>query len=449
MINIQRGLDVPISGAPDQRISNTPPVRQVALLTADYPGIRPSLSVEVGAKVAQGQCLFTDRNNPGVNFVSPAGGEVSRIVRGARRALLAVVVDVEEDESCITFPALSASEIAAQSVEDIRERLLLSGAWTALRTRPFSKVPLADSTPDAIFITAIDTHPLAADPRVAIQGQEDAFRLGVALLTRLAPVHLCQGEGKAWPGSDLPHVTTTTFTGVHPAGLPGTHIHFLRPASLKHQVWHVAYQDVAAIGTLFASGIFPVERVISLAGPVVNQPRLLSSRLGVQLLELTRGELNTEQGQENRVISGSILGGRTAAGETAFLGRYHNQVSCLTEGREREMLHYFRLGFNKHSVMNIFVSKLLGKKEFPLTTSTNGSQRAIVPVGNYEAVMPLDILPTQLLRALVVGDTEMAQKLGCLELDEEDLALCSYVCAGKYEYGPILRDNLSRIEKEG
>ncbi|NQD79544.1 NADH:ubiquinone reductase (Na(+)-transporting) subunit A, partial [Pseudomonas sp. CrR14] len=167
---------------------------------------------------------------------------------------------------------------------------------------------------------------------------------------------------------------------------------------------------------------------------------------GANLQELTAGEL---QPGDNRVVSGSLLGGRTAHGAVAYLGRYHQQVSCLAEGREREIMHYLRAGVNKHSIMNIFVSKLNAAKRLALSTSTNGSPRAMVPVGNYEEVMPLDILATHLLRYLIVGDTEMAQKLGCLELDEEDLALCTYVCAGKYEYGPILRDNLARIEKEG
>mgnify|MGYP002714658848 FL=1 len=200
------------------------------------------------------------------------------------------------------------------------------------------------------------------------------------------------------------------------------------------------------MGKLFTTGQLFVERVVALGGPVVEQPRLLRTRLGANLEELTAGELKPGF---NRVISGSVFGGRTAQGAFAFLGRYHNQVSCLSEGNEREMMHYLRAGVNKHSVLNIFVSKVLGGKKLAMDTSTNGSPRAMVPVGNYEAVMPLDILPTQLLRYLIVGDTEMAQKLGCLELDEEDLALCTYVCAGKYEYGPILRDNLTRIEKEG
>jgi NADH:ubiquinone oxidoreductase, Na(+)-translocating, A subunit len=248
------------------------------------------------------------------------------------------------------------------------------------------------------------------------------------------------------PGEDLPGVTTESFEGPHPAGLPGTHIHFLQPVGIERTVWHIGYQDVIAIGKLFASGRLWTERIVALGGPVVKNPRLLRTRLGANLLELTAGAL---EGDDNRIVSGSLFGGRTAQGPYAFLGRYHLQVSCLREGREREMMHYMRLGANKHSVSKSFLSCLLGRRPLALTTTTNGSPRAMLPIGNFEAVMPLDILPTQLLRYLIIGDTEMAQKLGCLELDEEDLALCTYTCSGKYEYGPILRDILTRIEKEG
>ena len=220
----------------------------------------------------------------------------------------------------------------------------------------------------------------------------------------------------------------------------------LDPVSIGKTVWQINYQDVIAIGHLFTDGKLWTERVVALGGPMVERPRLLKTRLGANLDELTAGEL---QPGNNRVISGSVFGGRIALGPVAYLGRYHQQISVLAEGDDREMIHYLRPGVNKHSVLNIFVSKLKANKQFDFTTTTNGSPRAMVPLGNYEMVMPLDILPTQLLRYLIVGDTDMAQKLGCLELDEEDLALCSYVCAGKYEYGPILRDNLTLIEKEG
>ncbi len=303
-----------------------------------------------------------------------------------------------------------------------------------------------DAVPSSIFVTAIDTHPLAADPALIIGERPAEFEAGLKVLGVLGKVFVCKAEGASLPGESLARMRTEAFAGPHPAGLAGTHIHFLDPVSASKSVWNVGYQDVIAIGALFTTGRLSVERVVSLAGPVVENPRLVRTRLGASLDELTAGELNPGA---NRVVSGSVLGGRTAHGAFAFLGRYHVQVSCLREGKEREMLHYLRLGRTKHSVLNIFISKLNAGRKYPLSTTTNGSPRAMVPVGNYEEVMPLDILPTQLLRSLIIGDTEMAQKLGCLELDEEDLALCTYVCAGKYEYGPILRDNLTRIEKEG
>jgi Na+-transporting NADH:ubiquinone oxidoreductase subunit A len=202
---------------------------------------------------------------------------------------------------------------------------------------------------------------------------------------------------------------------------------------------------VIAIGILFTTGKLSSERVVALAGPQVKRPRLIRTLLGASLQQLTAGELVNA---ENRVVTGSVFGGRTAAGAESFLGRYHNQVSVLREGRERPLLHYLTPGANRFSVMPIYLSNLM-KKSFPFSTSTNGSERAMVPVGAYERVMPLDMLPTQLLRALIVEDMESAVALGALELDEEDLALCSFVCPGKYEYGPILRKNLTRIEAEG
>ena len=446
MIRIKRGLDLPVTGAPVQRIEAGRPVRSVAVIGFDYHGMKPTMAVQVGDRVKLGQVLFSDKKTPGVHFTAPAAGVISAIHRGEQRVLQSVVIDVDGDEA-IEFARYGDAEIDRLAPQAVRENLLNSGLWTALRTRPFSKVPAVDATPSSIFVTAIDTHPLAADPAVVIAEYADDFARGLKVLARLAKVFLCQAEGARIPGAGIANVSVETFAGPHPAGLPGTHIHFLDPVDAHKSVWQLNYQDVIAIGKLFASGRLWEERVVALAGPMVDKPRLVRTRVGASLDELTAGEISV--GRKVRVISGSVFGGRTARGACAYLGRYHLQVSCLQEGTEREFLHYLRAGFEKHSVLNLYISKLIGGKKFDFTTSTNGSPRAMVPVGNYEAVMPLDILPTQLLRYLIVGDTEMAQKLGCLELDEEDLALCTYVCAGKYEYGPILRDNLARIEKEG
>jgi Na+-transporting NADH:ubiquinone oxidoreductase subunit A len=445
MIKIKHGLDLPITGEPVQRIEAGKPVRSVAVIGFDYHGMKPTMDVQVGDRVKLGQVLFSDKKSQGIHYTAPAAGVVSAIHRGEKRVLQSIVIDVDGDDA-ITFEQLGADKLSAAGDAKVRELLQQSGLWTALRTRPFSKVPAADAVPSSIFVSAIDTHPLAADPAVVIGEYAADFESGLKVLTNLAKVFLCKADGKQLPGEQVAKVHTEAFSGPHPAGLAGTHIHFLDPVHAHKSVWAINYQDVIAIGKLFTTGQIWTERVVSLAGPVVNQPRLVRTRLGANLSELTAGEL---QVGNNRVVSGSVLGGRTARGAFDFLGRYHLQVSCLTEGNERELLHYLRAGVNKHSVMNIFISKLMSAKKFAFSTSTNGSPRAMVPVGNYEAVMPLDILPTQLLRALIVGDTEVAQQLGCLELDEEDLALCTYVCAGKYEYGPILRDNLARIEKEG
>ena len=446
MIRIKRGLDLPITGAPEQRIQAGRPVRSVAVIGFDYHGMKPTMAVQVGDRVKLGQVLFSDKKTPGVVFTAPGAGTVSAIHRGEQRVLQSVVIDLDGDDA-VEFARYGDAEIDRLDDQQVRSNLIDSGLWTALRTRPFSKVPAIDAKANSIFVTAIDTHPLAVDPVVVIAEHKEDFARGLRVLARIAPVVVCHADGTQMPCSGLANVRAETFAGPHPAGLAGTHIHFLDPVGADKSVWSLNYQDVIAIGKLFASGRLWTERVVAIAGPMVDKPRLVRTRLGASLDELTAGELKV--GRAVRVISGSVFGGRSSRGACAFLGRYHLQVSCLEEGTEREMLHYLRAGANKHSVMNLYISKLSPGKLFDFTTSTNGSPRAMVPIGNYEEVMPLDILPTQLLRALIVSDTEMAQKLGCLELDEEDLALCTYVCAGKYEYGPILRDNLTRIEKEG
>ncbi len=447
MIKIRRGLDLPITGAPQQSIEEGPTIRSVAVIGYDYHGMKPTMEVQVGDKVKLGQLLFTDKKTAGVRYTAPASGTVSAVNRGYQRALQSVVIDVEGDEA-ETFAKYAASELAAIDRQAVVDNLVNSGLWTALRTRPYSKVPAIDAKPTAIFVSAMDTNPLAADPQVVLQGKEEAFKNGLAVLSRLTEgqVHVSHASGASIPASDSDQVSYHTFSGIHPAGNVGTQIHFIAPVSAERFVWTCGYQDVVAIGNLFTNGVLDTERVVSLAGPQVETPRLVKTRVGASLEELTAGQMKSG---ENRIISGSVFGGRVAQGPLAFLGRYHAQVSVLAEGRERPFLHYVQPGANRFSVLSIYISKLFKGKKFDFTTSTNGSERAMVPVGAYERVMPLDILPTQLLRALIVGDTDSAQKLGCLELDEEDLALCTFVCPGKYEYGPILRDNLTRIEKEG
>ena len=455
MIRIKKGLNLPLEGAPGQQIESGPAVKTVALVGDDYIGMKPTMLVREGDTVKLGQPVFTDKKNEGVHYTSPASGKVIAVNRGAKRKFESLVIELDGQDdkgnNIETFDSHDVGSLGSLDRNVVRDQLVASGLWTTLRTRPYSKVPALDATPHSIFVTAIDTEPLAADPAVVLahENNEHDFKHGLQVIGRLTDgkVYLCKRADTQIHSAD--GVTVAEFDGPHPAGLAGTHIHFLDPVSENKTVWHLNYQDVIAIGKLFVSGNLSVERIVALSGLAIENPRLVSTRVGASVHDLVEGQLKNDAG-DTRAVSGSLLSGREANEAHAYLGRFHLQVSVISQPREREFLGWMAPGFNKFSVKKVFGSSLstLGGL-LPFTTSQQGSPRAMVPVGTYEQIMPLDIIPTFLLRALITGDTEQAQQLGCLELDEEDLALCSFVCPGKYEYGPMLRDNLTRIEREG
>ena len=447
MLKIKKGLDLPITGKPSSEIDGSKTVRSAAILGEDYPGMKPTMAVVPGDRVKKGQVLFSDKKIEGVVFTSPISGIVTEINRGAKRAFISLVVESTGDEA-VTFSSYGASELSKLERSAVVEQLLSSGAWTSLRTRPFSRIPSPQSVPHSIFVTAIDTNPLAADPKPIIASKEAEFSAGLSALARLTDgsVHLCQDGSSPLEASNHDRITSHAFEGPHPAGLPGTHIHFVDPVSPNKTVWFIGYQDVIAIGHLFLRGEILSERIIALGGPGVSAPRLFKTCVGANLEELTAGEL---EAGEQRVISGSVLSGHTAQGHRAFLGRYHNQVSVIAEARERKLLGWLAPGSAVHSVFPAFLSKWIGEKSVSFTTTTNGSERGMVPIGTYDDVIPMDILATPLMKSILVGDVEKAIELGCLELDEEDIALCTYTCPGKYEFGPVLREMLTQIEKEG
>lgn len=452
---LSRGLNIPLAGGPRQSIEQSPAVRHFALVGDDYLGMKPTMMVQEGDQVQKAQALFSDKKNSGVLFTSPVAGTVVAVNRGAKRKFESVVVEQSGDQQ-YTFASYPDANLAQLTREQVVENLLNAGLWPALRTRPYSKTPAVNSSPAALFITAIDTNPLAADPAVVLDGLQAEFVAGLQALSTLTsgPTYLCKEAGASLPGEDLSCLEVAEFSGPHPAGLVGTHIHYLKPAHMQRTVWHIGYQDVAAVGRLFLTGTLMTDRVVSVAGPAANDPRLIRTTLGASLKELMAGELRVGEDRTARIISGSVLSGRTAATPVDYLGRYHTQVSLIEEGDHREFIGWMLPGFNKFSVTRAFASGLLGRlatpeRAFSLTTDTGGSHRAIVPIGTYERVMPLDIVPTPLLKALATQDTDQAQMLGALEMDEEDLALCTFVCTSKNNYGTLLRECLSTIEREG
>ncbi|MFD2238493.1 NADH:ubiquinone reductase (Na(+)-transporting) subunit A [Aureimonas populi] len=411
-IRIRSGIDLRFAGAPDQTIEAGSHVASAALLGSDFPGLRPALAVAAGDKVRAGQLLFSDRRQPEIAHVAPVSGTIVELSRGRRRSLdtLVIAVDAQEGE---TFPSPASPD--RQSLTTL---LLRSGQWLSLRTRPFGRIPAPGAVPAAIFITAIDTAPLSPDPAVVIAAYADRFARGAEALRLLTDgkVHLAQARGAVLP---VPSgVEASAFSGPHPAGLAGTHIHHLHPVGPGVTVWQISYQDVIAIGHLLETGRIWSERVVALAGPGMVKPGLVLTRPGASLRELCAGRL--EPGGV-RLLSGSPLDGR----QEHFLSRWHCQVSAMphhppaeARGGPLRRLHSFL------------------RRDVP----------AVIPNAAHEQAAPARILPVPFLRALGIGDAQTALRLGALELLEEDMALLSHLDG--VDYGDLLRRVLDELEAQ-
>lgn len=407
---IRQGLDVVVGGVPKQIIGSAQSVRSVSLLGTDYPGLTLRPHVKVGTVVAAGEPVLVDRHQP-IVVPSPADGVVRAMIRGPHRSVEVVTIELSGEGT-------PGAGISSSGTTVLRDLLLTSGLWTAFRTRPFGVIPRADSTPDAVFVTAIDTNPLAVDPVAALKGMEDAFARGVDAMGALTegPVFVCQGPGSPLVASLRPNTRTVSFYGPHPAGLPSTHIHHLAPVGHGRVVWHIGWQEVAAIGRLLATGDLSSERIVAIGGPGARDPRLVRTVIGANLEDLTRNEVGDGR---YRVVSGSPLHGR----EGRWLGRFDTQVSILDPAGSDSALP--------------FLSRLLGIR--PRTPPP------IIPLAELDRAAVAGVPAVPLLRALSIGDTETAAALGCLGLVEEDVALLAYLCASRSDYGPMLRTILNDL----
>jgi Na+-transporting NADH:ubiquinone oxidoreductase subunit A len=392
---IRQGLNIPVAGAPRQIIENGSEVSSVALSGRDFHGVRPEILVQLGERVGIGQPLFRARNRPEIRFTAPASGVVAEIKYSHHRSLESIVIGCED------VPAFSLD-----INEDVRAVLLRSGLWTAFKTRPFGHIPDPDAQAEAILVTAIDTNPLAADPAVILHTAQESFSRGLDVLAELnqTSVLVCQAAGPALIEKQNEHIRCEMFNGKHPAGLAGTHLD--RIGLSGKSVWQIGYQDVLSIGHLFLTGQLSTERIVSLAGPMVRNPRLLRTQRGASLDDLLESELSEGA---LRVISGSVLSGRTSA----YLGHYDTQVSVVPAPTR--------------------------KRRIPLFARFSESPVPILPSEAFERALPQNILPIPLMRALSVGDWDAAVKLGCLDLLEEDVALLSYLCSSGNDYSALLR----------
>ncbi len=446
---ITKGLDIDIPGSAEKRIAEDVESKFYAVKPTDYVGLVPRLLVAEGDNVKAGTPLFEDKQNPGIHYVSPVSGTVHAIVRGEKRALLAVVVKSDGKQESLPFPTL---DIDSCDIDTIRQTMVASGLWTLLRQRPFGIVPPVDSKPKAVFVSGFDDSPLPADTDFAIQGREDDFHAGISLLARLAGKLYLSLDGKKQRNSVFASVKDADihfFEGKHPASLVGTQIAKIAPINKGETVWTVNFQDVAIIGHLFRTGIYKPERVIAVCGPVVKEPRYVRLLSGATIRSLS---VESTIGNNVRFICGSVLSG-TAVDTDGFLCTSCDKVCVLPEGDYYDFLGWLRPNFKKYSFSRTFLSGFLAQvssssPKFDFDTGKHGSVRPLFVTGEFEKLTPLDIYPMQLVKACIVGDIELMENLGIYEVEPEDLALCEFADTSKTEIQAIIRNALETIRKQ-
>lgn len=444
---IKQGRDIKLKGAAPKEIVPLSLPRQVAVIPSDFRGIKASLCVKVNDVVKVGTPLFEDKHCPEIKIVSPVSGRVVAIDRGDKRFLQDILLESDGRQEPQVFRKFSVSEIPGLSKGDVEKTLLQSGLWPVLRQRPFSKVAHPHESPKSIFVHAMNTEPLAADVDFILQGKEEQFQTGLNVLQRLTKgkVYLCARNGSRSKAlTQARGVETHYFAGPHPAGNVSTHIHYLDQIRKGEHVWYVEAQDVLRIGSLFLEGVYSPERVVAVTGEGASRRFYARTIPGAPVSLLLKG--SDLEGM--RCVSGSVLAGKDV-GKNGFLSFYDSQVTVIPEGGKRTFLGWLSPGFDKYTFSRTFVSSFLPEKAVSLTTDKHGSDRAIVLNHIYDSLVPLDIMVYFLLKAVIGGDIEEAEKLGILECDGEDFALCSFACPSKTDVGGIIREGLELIEQEG
>jgi len=424
---------------------------KVALQPHEFRGLKVKLEVEVGTVLKKGTPLFHSKDNEDIKFVSPMSGKVIEINRGERRRLEEVVVENDKKNDSVTFNAITEKDLPATKKESIIKSMLQGGMWPVIRQRPFSKIANAQDEPRDIFISGMDTSPLAADVNFILQGLETEFQHGLDILKKLTngAVYLSvNGNSESCPAlKNASGVEKNSFSGVHPAGNVGVQIHHIKPIKHKDIVWVVQPYDVAMIGKFFLTGSFPAERIVAVAGQALNETVYFKTILGAAISELIPA--SNVNHPEVRYITGNILTGRKILSK-GYAGFYDSLISVIPEGsKDRRLIGWYRPGFNLRSHSRSFLSTWVNRTENNVDTLLNGGDRAFVMSGDYEKVLPMDIYPVFLIKSILADDITEMEGLGILELDEEDVALCSYICPSKYDFGGIVRQGLDLIEKEG
>ncbi len=447
IIKIRKGLDIKMNGEAEKIYVKSPRAKTYAIKPGDWNGLTPKIIPKLCDPVKVGTPIFYDKYNPEIKFTSPVSGILLSINRGDRRRIVEVVVEDDGKDTAETFLQADPADL---NREQIVENLLESGLWPTIRQRPYTVIARPGDQPKSIFISAFDTAPLAPDYDFLLQDRDEEFQWGVNVLKKLTEgkVHL-NLDGR-YPSvktlSSIKGVEVNRFKGPHPAGNVGIQIHNLDPINKGDVVWTVQPQDVLAIGRLFKTGKYDPSVVVALTGSRVDKPVYTRTIRGTSVAPLLENKIMEG---ENRVISGNVLNGRQIDAANGYVGFSDSQVTVIPEGNYYELFGWMLPGFKKFSVSRSFASTLLTpKKHFDMDTNYHGGERAFVMTGEYEKVLPMDIYPVHLLKAIMVNDIDKMEQLGIYEVDEEDFALCEVVCTSKIPVTKILREGLKSLRKE-
>ncbi len=448
VIKLKKGLDIKLVGAAEKTVVEMPVSGLYASCPTNYEGCVPKILVKVGDVVKAGSPLYFDKTRPEVMFCSPVSGVVSAVNRGEKRKVLSVVVEADGKQESESF----ATDLAALSREELVKTLLDSGLWSLFLQRPYGVIPSPQVAPRAIFFSAFDSAPLAADMAFVLEGEKENLQKGVEVLSKLTDGKVYMGlkAGQKSVCEELQGVEKFYFDGPHPAGNVGVQIHHIAPIAAGEVVWTVNVQDLAIIGRLFRTGALDMTRTIAVTGSQFEKPQYVKSVAGASINKVVAaaGGLKAQkEGDSVRLIDGNVLTGTKTTNDD-YCSIKCNQLTAIPEGDKYEFLGWAMPRFKKFSASHSYFSWLCPKKQYTLDTNLNGGERPFVVSGIYEEYLPMDIYPVYLLKACLAGDIDKMENLGIYEVIEEDIALCEFVDPSKIEMQQILRDGINLMIKE-
>lgn len=445
VIRVKKGLNIPLLGKPQQIWIKSDTTKEVALCPDDFMGLVPKSLIKEGDKVKAGGALFYHKDKPEIVVSSPVSGTLKSIRRGLKRKIEAFIIEaddkIEYNEQFINvnFDSLSS--------EELKSIFLKSGLWAFIRQRPYNIVAMPENSPKAIFISAFDTAPLAPDLEIILKDEKEYIQKAIYLLKQLVdvPIYVGLKEGVSSVFDNIKGIEVNYFAGPHPVGNVGVQIHHINPINKGEIVWTINPEDLVVIGKFAIHKKYDVSRTIAIVGSQFKQPGYVKTIQGAKISSFLFKD--NIIGENNRFISGNVLTGRRIEAN-GFLGFFDRMISVIPEGNQYEFLGWAMPGFKKYSVSRTFFSWLMTKKEFIIDTNLKGGERAFVLTGQYEQVVPMDILPQHLVKAAITKNIDLLEKLGIYEVVEEDLALCEFVCTSKIEVQKIIREALDNIRTE-